>query len=152
MRCDVTFRQATAEDLTVIETFLRTAALPLEGVEAHLSGFVLALRGQEVVGVAGTERYGAHGLLRSVTVRVDQRGQGTGQALTSELIRRARDAGLSSLFLLTTTAERFFPMFGFVPITREDLPPGLLASRELQGVCPASAVVMHLALQAGVLR
>ncbi|UQN09421.1 arsenic resistance N-acetyltransferase ArsN2 [Deinococcus sp. QL22] len=144
---DVTFREATADDLTVIETLLRAAALPLEGIEAHLPGFVLAHRDQEVVGLAGTERYGAYGLLRSVTVRSDQRGQGKGQALTSELIRRAHDAGLSGLFLLSTAAERFFPKFGFTPITRGDLPPGLFASQELQGVCPASAVVMHLALQ-----
>lgn len=147
MRYDVTFRKATADDLNLIEDLLTAVALPLEGVQAHLTGFVLALRDEEILGVAGIERYGPHGLLRSVAIRADQRGLGTGQALTGELIRRARDAGLSNLFLLTTTAEGFFPKLGFIPLKRGDLPAGLTASQELQGVCPASAVVMQLVLQ-----
>ncbi|MBV9947898.1 MAG: GNAT family N-acetyltransferase, partial [Myxococcales bacterium] len=45
--------------------------------------------------------------------------------------------------LLTTTADSFFPRFGFQHIAREDVPPELRASRELQGACPASAIVME---------
>ncbi|WP_255639893.1 arsenic resistance N-acetyltransferase ArsN2 [Deinococcus taeanensis] len=136
----------------MIEALLTAAGLPLDGVQAHLPGFVLAFRGEQGAGVAGIERHGVHGLLRSVAVRADQRGQGTGQALTSEMIRRAREAGLERLVLLTTTADGFYSRFGFSCLAREDLPPCVFASPGLQGACPASAVVMQLTLNAGVSR
>lgn len=141
------FRRATAADLPGIETLLTGAGLPLDGLQAHLPGFVLAEQDGAVLGVAGMEQHGPHGLLRSVAVREDQRGQGVGQALTSEMIRRAREAHLESLVLLTTTAEGFFPKFGFRRITREALPPSVFASPQLQGLCPASAGVMQLPLK-----
>jgi amino-acid N-acetyltransferase len=44
---------------------------------------------------------------------------------------------------LTTTAERFFPKFGFEPIDREQVPPSVRESVEFQSACPASAIVMR---------
>ncbi|GGM58489.1 hypothetical protein GCM10008956_37600 [Deinococcus arenae] len=146
MRGHVTFREATADDLPVMEALLIAAELSLEGVQAHLADFVLAVQGDEVLGVAGLERYGPHGLLRSVAVRADHQGRGLGQALTWEMIERATAAGLETLTLLTTTAAGFFPKQGFHPVTRDALPAALQASSQLQGGCPASAVILHLAL------
>ncbi len=45
--------------------------------------------------------------------------------------------------LLTTTAEDWFPRFGFVRIARDAVPAALHASAELRGACPASAAVMQ---------
>jgi amino-acid N-acetyltransferase len=50
------------------------------------------------------------------------------------------------VFLLTTTAENFFPSFGFQRIERADVPTELEQSPELRGACPASATVMKLTL------
>ena len=47
------------------------------------------------------------------------------------------------MYLLTTTAERYFPRFAFKRITREDVPDSLQASVEFRDACPASAVVMR---------
>jgi amino-acid N-acetyltransferase len=47
------------------------------------------------------------------------------------------------VFLLTTTAEAFFPKFGFEQIQRIDVPISLQASVEFQSACPASAIVMR---------
>jgi hypothetical protein len=45
--------------------------------------------------------------------------------------------------LLTTTAERFFPKFGFESIARTDVPATVQASIEFTSACPTSAAVMR---------
>jgi len=92
------------------------------------------------------EVYGAAGLLRSVAVHPGQRGTGLGQALTRAAADLARGAGVEELYLLTTTAEGFFPRLGFERVERGELPAALGASAELRGACPASAVAMRLRL------
>lgn len=133
MRRAVTFRDAAAADLPVMEALLIAAELSVEGVRAHFADFVVAVQGHEVVGVAGLERYGLHGLLRSVAVRTDHQGFGLGQALMREMIERATVAGLETLALLTTTAADFFPKLGFRPVTRDALPAALQASPSCEG-------------------
>ena len=48
-----------------------------------------------------------------------------------------------ALYLLTTTAEGYFPKFGFERITRAEVPPSVQASVEFATACPASAIVMR---------
>ena len=50
---------------------------------------------------------------------------------------------LELCLLLTTTAEKFFPRFGFEQIAREDVPPSVQASVEFTSACPTSAIVMR---------
>ena len=66
-----------------------------------------------------------------------------GHHLTEAALNLARTRGADTVFLLTTTAEKFFPRFGFEPISREDVPASVQASIEFQSACPASAVVMR---------
>jgi amino-acid N-acetyltransferase len=47
------------------------------------------------------------------------------------------------VFLLTTTAEGFFPRFGFEAVRHADVPASVQASVEFQSACPASAIVMR---------
>ncbi|GGR92769.1 hypothetical protein GCM10008960_19700 [Deinococcus sedimenti] len=61
-------------------------------------------------------------------------------------LHHARTLGLHSVSLLTTTAPEYFPRFGFQPIPRQGAPQTLLASREFQDACPATATLMHLPL------
>jgi amino-acid N-acetyltransferase len=136
---------ARAGDLADVLSLLRASGLPVDGVEARFpAGFVV---GREVdgalAGVAGVEVYGDSGLLRSVAVRADLRGTGLGQALSAAAVEAARTAGVRDLFLLTTTAEKFFLRLGFEPWGRGDVPAALAASEELRGACPAAAVVMR---------
>jgi amino-acid N-acetyltransferase len=145
----VTIRPARARELPAIEATLRDAGLPLAGVADHLHEFIVAEHEGTIAGCAAIERYGAAGLLRSVAVTSKMRGTGLGQRLTSASIDAARERGLTSLALLTETAEGFFPRFGFVFVARADLPEALHASEELRGACPASAKVMLLDLVTG---
>jgi amino-acid N-acetyltransferase len=71
------------------------------------------------------------------------RGAGLGARLTEAAIADARRRELPALYLLTTTAERFFPRFGFERITRDEVPASVQASIEFRGACPASAIVMR---------
>jgi amino-acid N-acetyltransferase len=53
---------------------------------------------------------------------------------------------VKALYLLTTTAERYFPSFGFATISRNEVPEPVRASAEFRNVCPVSAVAMTLCL------
>ncbi|HLN64036.1 MAG TPA: arsenic resistance N-acetyltransferase ArsN2 [Symbiobacteriaceae bacterium] len=142
----VTFRTATATDWPAVAELLTQAELPLAGAEAHLGHFLLALRGDNLVASAGLEVYGTTALLRSVAVSKTERGTGLGQEIVRRLLDQGYETGLKLVVLLTTTADRFFPRFGFVQVTRADLPAEVFASPEFQGVCPSSSTVMRLEL------
>ena len=55
---------------------------------------------------------------------------------------------LPDVYLLTTTAEQFFPKWGFVQIPRDDVPAGVQQSVEFQSACPSTAIVMRATLRA----
>lgn len=142
----ITFRTGHPADWPLVAELLMGANLPLEGAEPNLPSFLLAFRGQRLIGSAGLERHGGKALLRSVAVHWTERGTGLGQEIMRRLLDLALEAGVQSIVLLTTTADQFFPRFGFVPITRSEVPAELLASPEFQGVCPSSSTVMQLDL------
>jgi N-acetylglutamate synthase-like GNAT family acetyltransferase len=95
-----------------------------------------------VVGVVGVERCCDYGLLRSTAVDGAWRGRGLGRQLVERAIASAEANGLHALYLLTTTAERYFPSFGFTPTTRDKVPEVVRETVEFRSACPASAVVM----------
>jgi N-acetylglutamate synthase-like GNAT family acetyltransferase len=138
---------ARTGDLPAIVALLEASALPVAGVQAHVPTMLVARapRG-EIVGCAAVEVYGRAGLLRSVAVAPERRGEGLGQRLTAAALDLARQRGVQDLYLLTTTAGDFFPRFGFAPITRAQMDPALESSEELRGACPASAVAMRAQL------
>ena len=145
---DAAVRVARAADLPAIERLLTDSGLPLAGVADALDGFLVAESGQELVGVAGLEIRSSSALLRSVAVAPAWRSRGVGGLLVRRLIDGAAARGLRSLYLLTTTAERYFPSFGFVPIGREQVPAEMKETEEFASACPATAVVMALGLRA----
>ena len=85
------------------------------------------------------ECYGDSGLLRSVAVAPGWRGSGIGRALVDRVLEDGRAAGVQDVYLLTTTAEHYFPRFGFACVDRESVPAAVRASAEFTGACPASA-------------
>lgn len=139
-------RPARPEDAASVLALLTSAGLPVAGVEAGIDQFVVAECADGIVGVAGLERYGTAGLLRSVAVADVWRGRGHGAALCREILEAARQHGLTHLYLLTETAADFFPRFGFHPIRREDASQEIEASEEFRGLCPASSTVMVLTI------
>jgi N-acetylglutamate synthase-like GNAT family acetyltransferase len=135
-------RPAADADLAAVERLLADNELPLDGVRDALPSFVVAEAGGEIVGVAGLEVVADDALLRSVAVHPSWRSHGLGRALVTRVIDDAEARGLRALYLLTMTAERYFPSFGFRRITRDDVPPEVRETAEFREACPASAVVM----------
>jgi amino-acid N-acetyltransferase len=135
-------RPAAPADFAAVERLLVASSLPLDGVREALADFVVAEAGGEVVGVAGLEVCCDDALLRSVAVAMEWRSHGLGRALVTRVISDAEARGIRALYLLTTTAEHYFPSFGFRPISREEVPAAVRETAEFQSACPASATVM----------
>ena len=119
---DVTLRPAVDEDLGAVEQLLLASDLPVAGVAEALRNFVVAESNRELVGVAGLEVCREHGLLRSTAVLPSWRDRGLGRQLVERIIANAEARDLRALYLLTTTAEHYFPSFGFETTTRDAVP------------------------------
>lgn len=135
-------REATDRDLDAVESLLTASDLPLDGVKENFSSFVVAEDKGEIAGAIGLEKFGSVALLRSAVVAPQYRGSGVGRSLIEQLLERASDQGIEELFLLTTTAEKYFPRFGFNTTVRSAVPAVVKASAEFRGACPDTAVVM----------
>ena len=145
----LTLRPADPADAGAIERLLASVDLPVDGVgdliREHAQDFVVADDPEspgELAAVAGLEVRGAHALLRSVAVRPRWRKHGLGDQLVRRLVCEAEARGIRAMYLLTMTAERYFPRFGFAPIDRTDVPDAIAATEEFRSTCPASAVAM----------
>jgi N-acetylglutamate synthase-like GNAT family acetyltransferase len=141
-----TIRPATAADLPAVEQLLVQSNLPTVGVKDFIGDFLVAEAGTDLVGVVGMEYCCSYGLLRSTAVAADWRSKGVARRLVEQIIARAESRGIHALYLLTTTAETYFPNFGFRPTSRDAVPAEIQATDEFRGACPASATVMHLPL------
>ncbi len=134
---------ARAADLEAVLSLLRDNALPVDGLSDHLATTLVVRDGGRIVGSAALEVYGDGALLRSVAVAPHLQRSGLGRTLTDAAIDLARQRRLPALFLLTTTADGYFPRFGFERIERSQVPATVQASVEFTSACPASAIVMR---------
>ena len=137
-------RPARADDLPAVRALLSSCKLPVEGVEDQFGErYGVAEHEGEVVGVAGIELHGGHGLMRSVAVAPESRLSGVGTALVLHRLQWAEEAGVQSLYLLTTDAARYFHRHGFRTAERDAAPPEIQRSREFSEVCPSTARLMR---------
>ncbi|MEK7403426.1 MAG: arsenic resistance N-acetyltransferase ArsN2, partial [Gemmatimonadota bacterium] len=140
-------RAASQGDLPAVERLLTASQLPLDGVRESFTDFIVAESNGDIVGAAGLEICRDDALLRSVAVHTDWRGKGVGRALVTRAIADAEARGINALYLLTTTAEHYFPTLGFSKVTRDDVPADVRATKEFTTACPDSAVAMKRALR-----
>jgi len=145
----VELRPAVAADLPAVRQLLVACGLPVADLTAALlEGFVVAVRGGAVLGVAGLEPAGRDALLRSVAVRAEQRGTGLGTRLVDACLTGARDQHMRALFLIPNdaTAEAFFTHLGFGAIDRGQVPAAVRALPEFGHLCPQTHPCLCLAL------
>jgi amino-acid N-acetyltransferase len=140
---DIVVDRARPEDAGTIVALLKAEHLPPDGLLDHLDTTFVARQNGQIVGSAALEVYVDGALLRSVAVASELRGRGVGRDLTEAALVAARDLRVPALYLLTTTADNYFPRFGFERITRADVPASVQASVEFTSACPAGAVVMR---------
>ena len=130
-------------DLSSVKQLLSDSGLPIEDITAqHLQHFFGCGSGSTLEGVVGLELYGEVALLRSLAVASSRRGSGVGPGLVAHAERYARDKGVQSLYLLTTTAEKFFLRRGYARIPRDEAPAAIKGTKEFSGICPTSSAFM----------
>ncbi len=130
-------------DLSDLTKALSFSGMPTKDVAEPGRRFFRAIApDNNTVGYSGVEQCGTDALLRSVVVLPDHRGKSYGKMIVAETLRAAPVAG--NVYLATTTAAWFFSSLGFQVVDRADAPGAVLATRQLSGICPASATIMKL--------
>lgn len=145
---DPTVRLGRADDgaLPYVERLLAANDLPTGDVRSTPGRFYVGYDADDRVGVAGLEVHGSDGLLRSVAVERGARGKGYGAAICDAVEAEAREEGVETLYLLTTTAAEFFADRGYAEIDRTDVPDAVRRTAEFEDLCPVSATCMTKSL------
>lgn len=139
--CQLTLRQTGPGD--ELKLALADAGLPVEDIGEPGRRFFECADGDGlVVGYSGLEGCGQDYLLRSVVILPQFRSRGFGRQLAALTIGETPPA--AGLYLATTTASGFFETLGFRAVGRDDVPEEVRATRQLSGICPASATIMKL--------
>lgn len=130
-------------DLSDLTQALTDSDLPTEDIAETGRTFFRAVGPDgNTVGYSGLEQCGEDALLRSIVVLPDHRGKFFGKMIVVETLRAAPVGG--TVYLATTTAAPFFSNLGFQVVDRTDVPDAVIATRQLSGICPASAAIMKL--------
>ncbi len=139
---EIRYCWAKPADLKAIQTLLKKCELPHEDVSSHLVNFITAKTKSTIIGVNGIEIYGQYGLLRSLAVDPAYRGRGISRDLNANIIARAHQAGVKTLYLFTETAERYAAKLGFSTISRESVPESIQGTTQFRYSCPKTATCM----------
>jgi amino-acid N-acetyltransferase len=135
------FRMGPPRDAA--EALLGAQGLPFSDITPeHLEHFLYAGSDAAPTGMIGIEVYGADALLRSLVVAEAARTQGLGSALVQQVEAYAAACQVNVIYLLTTTAEKFFERRGYVRVDRTRAPPAIQATPEFASLCPASSAFM----------
>jgi len=133
-----------------VRRMLGNAQLPSADLTpGHLEHFFGCGSEQAPKGVVGLEIYGSEALLRSLVVDETSRGHGCGKALVAAAERYARDCGVRRIYLLTTTAPKFFEGLGYHALARDQAPACIRTTSEFSGLCPTSSAFMVKDLASG---
>ena len=133
-------RNARIEDRAAICCLLSEEDLPTQDLsDEAFEHFVVCRVNDVVAGVVGLERHGSSALVRSLVVSGQYRSRGIAARLLLRIERRAQESGVTSLFALTTTAQRYLEGKGFVVIERSQVPEAIRASAQFSELCPDSA-------------
>ncbi|MGE5471499.1 MAG: arsenic resistance N-acetyltransferase ArsN2 [Bacteroidota bacterium] len=121
-------------------SLLAESGLPVGDISPASSVQFFGVRsGGALMAVIGLELFPSVGLLRSLAVSPSCRGRGFARALVEFAEILAASHGVEMLFLLTTTAERFFLALGYVPASRGAAPAVIQTTSEFASLCPASS-------------
>ncbi len=136
-------KSAKQEDLESIIKLLSDNNLPMIDIKQDNIQLFIGLLNNKIISSIGLENYKSIGLLRSLAVKDSFKGQQIGAKLVWQMIDFCKIEKVSKLYLLTTTAEKYFDKFGFIKIDRLEVPDIIKQTREFKDICPVSAVVMY---------
>lgn len=134
---------ATPAGAPTIRHLLEGTGLPADDLtDDSLRHFLVLRENDAVIGAVGIDLLGTVALLRSLVVTDTARGCGFGKKLAAAAEALARDSGAKTLYLLTTTAERFFASLGYRTIPRTAAPPLIQETLQFRSLCPSTATLM----------
>lgn len=117
-------RPAMGVDFDDVIELIAAAGLPTAGVlDQYPAAYVVARQDGRVVGVAGRERHGDAGVLRSLAVAAEYRGTGLGIALTANRLIASADP----IYVAPHAAAEFFTRFGFHRVESDSVPASITA-------------------------
>ncbi len=132
-RLGTALTDARPEDASIARALLDRVGLPYPDLEAHLGELIVMRDEGQVIGCVATEMYGDSGLLRSLAVVPERRGEGLGWMLADAAVNRGRQRGARRMYLVSTMGTDFFAeKFGFKECDPEALTPGVRASSQFQ--------------------
>jgi amino-acid N-acetyltransferase len=140
----VKIRVAAASDLPQIKTLLEASQLPGSDIDLDKQLFLVALHNQTVIGTIALEVFGNSALLRSFAVDANFRSRKIGEHLYREAVTHSKQKRIDHLFLLTTTADKYFDRMNWQRIGCDEVPEAIGATTEFASLCPVSAIVMKL--------
>jgi arsenate reductase len=122
---------------------LQQNKLPVSDIGEHTLLYAFTDDSGSLAGSAGLELFGKQALVRSISVVPSQQHSGIGSLIIKELEDIARQKSIAELYLLTTTADKFFAGHGYSVVNRNDLPESIRQTPEFTSVCPSSAIAMR---------
>jgi amino-acid N-acetyltransferase len=140
------FRVDNEKDRKGAIELLSENELPVSDLDEGKKLFILK-EDDSIIGTGGLEFFDECALLRSVSVKKEERGKSWGRYISRQLEKVAKAEGANCLYLLTTTAMDFFSKEGFVQVGRDKVPTEIQNSSEFTSVCPSTAVVMKKNLE-----
>lgn len=147
-KCDLNmnFKELKSEEFDTVYALLLESKLDSSDLKQANIRLFRFEENNELIGVAGLEIFGTHALLRSVAVGKKFQGKGIGNEVVCQIERISKVSGISSLYLLTTTAHGFFESRGYQIIHRDEFPEELKQTAQFSGLCPVSAICMKKVL------
>lgn len=125
-----------------IHHLLKENKLPHNDIGPHVEFYLIKSKAV-TAGVVGVEIYTPYALLRSLAIADPYKKKGLGKRLTVFMLDYLAVIGIIDVFLLTTTAAKFFEKIGFKKIDRKSVPEDILQTKEFSEICPDSAVCMQ---------
>jgi len=136
---------ASKRELSTALALLKDAKLPTQDIGENTQLYVIKEE-YEIISTVAMEDDNTTALLRSLSTMPAKRGLGYCKKLVHYLEEIAKQKGLQSIYLLTTTAAEFFAKTGYQIVSRSEPPSFILQTSEYSSVCPASATVMKIEL------
>jgi len=92
-------------------------------------------------GIVGLEVYKELALLRSLAVN-SNKSSGIGSMLLEHIYSFSKTNNITTLYLLTTTADKYFLKKGFTIIDKNEAPKIIQNTKEFKSICPDSSICM----------
>ena len=140
------FQVDNEEDRNAVIELLSVNDLPVNDLDENKKLFVLK-KDDDIIGTGGLEFFDECVLLRSISVKKEERGKSWGRYISKQLEDFAKASGVNCIYVLTITAKDFFSKEGYILVERETVPEQIKNSSEFASVCPSTALVMKKTLE-----